>query len=117
MGFLHQGVFSCGRTENARRERPPPEKTHEVDELRTLTQQGRGSVPQFWCCCLATDDTVRLGVRKIDAWTSTPLSLPAHIACQEHSKTTTSRVEIWLGEDGVYVPPPRDNSGRVWTPP
>ena len=73
-------------------------------------------MPQFWCCCLAADDTVVWGTY-VDAPDLDAAIIAAHIACQEHSKTTTSRVEVWLGEDRLHVTSPRDNSGPVWTPP
>ena len=71
---------------------------------------------EFRCVCLASDGTVAWEIL-IDAPNLQAAIIAAHVACQEHFSTTTSRVEVWLGDDRLYVSPPPDDSGPTWTPP
>jgi hypothetical protein len=71
---------------------------------------------EFRCLCLASDDTV-VWETLVEAPNLQAAIIAAHVACQEHSKTTTSRVEIWLGDDKLHVSPPHENRPPTWTPP
>jgi hypothetical protein len=73
-------------------------------------------VPEFRCFCLASDDKV-VWETLVEAQNLDAAIVAAHVACQDHFKTTTSRVEVWLDGGKLYVSPPPDDSGPTWTPP
>ncbi len=59
-------------------------------------------MPQYRCFCLTADDRVAWGLH-LDATTLEAAIEAAHRACQEHLKTSSSRVEIWRGAYKLHV--------------
>lgn len=71
---------------------------------------------EFRCLCLTVDNAVAWETL-VQAPNLQAAIIAAHVACQEHFRTTTSRVEVWLGEDRLYVSPTPDGRAPTWTPP
>jgi hypothetical protein len=61
-------------------------------------------VPKYRAYCLTPDDRIEWG-RTIHAPNLETAIEAAHRACQDHSHTSSSRVEIWRGNNKVYVSP------------
>ena len=61
-------------------------------------------VPKFRAFCLTPDDRIEWGLIVHASNLQAAISA-AHRACQEHFKTSTSRVEIWQGADKLHITP------------
>jgi hypothetical protein len=59
-------------------------------------------VPRYRCFCLTEDDRVAWGLR-LDARSLEAAIAAAHRACEDHLKTSSSRVEIWRGAKKLHV--------------
>jgi hypothetical protein len=66
-------------------------------------------VPRYRCFCLTEDDRVAWGLHLDAASLGTAIEA-AHRACREHLHTSTSRVEIWLEAERLYVGTETTNS-------
>ena len=71
-------------------------------------QPGEPFVPKFRAFCLTPDDRIEWGLT-IDAPNLQAAIVAAHRACQEHFRTSESRVEIWLRAYKLYTSPPEQD--------
>ena len=71
-------------------------------------QPGEPFVPKFRAFCLTPDDRIEWGLT-IDAPNLQAAIAAAHRACQEHFRTSASRVEIWRRADKLYTSPPEQD--------
>jgi hypothetical protein len=71
-------------------------------------QLGEPFVPKFRAFCLTPDDRIEWGLT-IDAPNLQAAIAAAHRACQEHFRTSKSRVEIWRRADKLYTSPPEQD--------
>jgi hypothetical protein len=59
-------------------------------------------VSRFRCFCLTADDRVAWGLH-LEATNLEAAIEAAHRACQEHLKTSESKVEIWRGANRLHI--------------
>ena len=73
-------------------------------------------MPRYRCFCLTDDDKIAWGTH-VQSKTLKAAIIAGHRACQKHSGSTFSRVEIWLGNRKLHTSPERFARRATWIDP